>query len=137
MSFDPKKVLLEQQEAQRSQSWILTKIHDFNSAHNRLKHHVHTAWRYPLPPWGRAIMGCVYFSIPVVAGYFVSSWVVSESEAKTKERFSETGMFFDAIFNLKNGNGMAMSLSRMLISFLASSSSVIIVFVIVTGVAFC
>jgi len=88
MSFDPEKLVREQEEARRSQSWILTKLHEFNAAHNRLKHHVHTAWRYPLPPWGRAVMGFVYFSIPVVVGYTVSSWVVSQSEATVEERFA-------------------------------------------------
>jgi hypothetical protein len=91
MSFDPQKVLQEQQEARRSQSWILTKVHEFQTAHNQLKHTVHTAWRYPLPPWGRAVMGCVYFSIPVVAGYAVSNWVVSQSEATVEERFADVG----------------------------------------------
>lgn len=91
MSFDPQKVLREQQEAERSSSWILTKIHEFNTAHNRLKHHVHTAWRYPLPPWGRAIMGCVYFSIPVFVGYGFSSWIVSQSEATVEERLAGSG----------------------------------------------
>jgi len=92
MSFDPQKVLREQQEAQRSSSWILTKIHEFNTAHNRLKHYVHTAWRYPLPPWGRAIMGCVYFSIPVFVGYGISSWIVAQSEASAEERLAAGGV---------------------------------------------
>lgn len=91
MSFDPQKVLRDQQEAQRSQNWFFTKLHEFNAAHNRLKHHVHTAWRYPLPPWGRAVMGFVYFSIPVVVGYGVSSWVVSQSEATVEDRLAGIG----------------------------------------------
>lgn len=91
MSFDPQKVIREQHEARRSQSWFMTKIHQFNAAHNRLKHHVHTAYRYPLPPWGRVVMGFVYFSIPVVVGYAVSSWVVSRAESTVDERLTYHG----------------------------------------------
>jgi hypothetical protein len=86
MSFDPKKVMQEQQEARRSQSWLLTKVHEFNQAHNRLKHTVHTAWRYPLPPWGRFIMGCFYFSLPVTGGYYLMTKTVSKSEETMEER---------------------------------------------------
>jgi hypothetical protein len=91
MSFDPQKLIREQQQDQRSQSWWLTKIHDFNQAHTRLKHTVHTTWKYPLPPWGRFAMGCLYFSMPVVAGYYVSIWAVSKSEATVQERFGHGG----------------------------------------------
>lgn len=35
-------------------------------------------------------MGCVYFSIPVVAGYAISTWAVSISEATVQERFANT-----------------------------------------------
>jgi len=87
MSFDPKKVVQDQRRDQLSESWFLTKIHEFNQAHNRLKHTVHTTWRYPLPPWGRAVMACVYFSIPVVAGYYVSTYAAGKSEATIEERF--------------------------------------------------
>ena len=91
MAFDPQKAIREQQEVGRSQSWFLTKIHEFNAAHNRLKHHVHTAYRYPLPPWGQALMGFVYFSIPVVVGYGFSSWVVSRAESTVDERLHYDG----------------------------------------------
>ena len=93
MSFDPKQALQQRQDHDLSQSWLKRKLHEFNSAHNRLKHTVHTAWRYPLPPWGRALMGCVYFSIPVVLGYAVSTWAVAQSEATVDERFGNKGMF--------------------------------------------
>jgi hypothetical protein len=92
MSFDPQKVLREQEEARRTQSWFLSKIHEFNAAHNRLKHHVHTAYRYPLPPWGRAVMGLVYFSMPVVVGYAITSWVVSRAESTVDGRLGQHGM---------------------------------------------
>ena len=91
MAFDPKKLIREQRENQISSSWFLTKIHEFNQAHNRLKHTVHTAWRYPLPPWGRAVMACVYFSIPVAVGYVVSTAAISKSEATVEARFGDGG----------------------------------------------
>jgi hypothetical protein len=95
MSFDPKKVVREQQEHHLSQGWLRRKVHEFDQAHNRLKHTVHTAWRYPLPPWGRAVMGCIYFSIPVIIGYNVSTWAVSQSEATIDERFGGKGRCSD------------------------------------------
>jgi hypothetical protein len=91
MSFDPQKLVREQQQEKRSQSWLLTRVHEFTQAHNRLKHTVHTTWKYPLPPWGRAVMGCLYFSVPVVAGYYVSLWAVDKSEATVQERFGKEG----------------------------------------------
>jgi hypothetical protein len=47
--------------------------------HDRLKTYIHEGWRYPLPPWGRAVMGVFYFSIPVVGGYYVMQWAISKS----------------------------------------------------------
>ena len=88
MSFDPKRLVQEQQQEQRSNSWLLTKFHEFNQAHNRLKHTVHTAWKYPLPPWGRAVMACFYFSIPVVVGYTYISPKVSTTEETMKQRLA-------------------------------------------------
>ena len=91
MSFDPKRMLREQHEQRLSQSWLLRKLYEFNQAHNRLKDRVHAAWRYPLPPWGRVVMGFVYFSIPVGLGYNVSMWAVSQSETTMEERFGDKG----------------------------------------------
>ena len=34
------------------------------------------------------MMGCVYFSIPVIAGYGLSSWIVLQSEATVEERLA-------------------------------------------------
>jgi hypothetical protein len=102
MSFDPKKLIREQRQEQVSSSWLLTKIHDFNQAHNRLKHNVHTAWRYPLPPWGRAIMACVYFSIPVAGGYALSTYAVSKSEATVQARFGDGGKLSNSRFLFLN-----------------------------------
>eukprot|EP00934_Nitzschia_sp_Nitz4_P001135 Nitzschia sp. Nitz4//scaffold14_size191712//94631//95325//NITZ4_001722-RA/size191712-snap-gene-0.153-mRNA-1//-1//CDS//3329536924//1135//frame0 len=70
-------------------NWIFQKFQDLNDAHTRFVHKVHTAWRYPLPPWGRAVMGFVYFSIPVIVGYNISTYAVSISEATVQERFSQ------------------------------------------------
>ena len=71
-------------------SWMMDSVHHFQMAHERLKHRVHTAWRFPLPPWGRAVMGFVYFSIPVIAGYNVSVWAISKSDATLDERLGGT-----------------------------------------------
>ena len=111
MSFDPQKAIREQQEVRRSQSWFLTKIHEFNAAHNQLKHHVHTAYRYPLPPWGRAVMGLVYFSIPVVVGYAVSSWVVSRAESTVDERLNGDGKLKLSVTGIAVGYLALFSLS--------------------------
>jgi hypothetical protein len=94
MPFDPKKVMQEQQHEQRSQSWLISKVHEFNQAHNRLKYTVHTAWRYPLPPWGRFLMGCFYFSIPVTVGYTLYSKNVMKVEETMKERLGVSGKHF-------------------------------------------
>mmetsp|Transcript_15101 Transcript_15101/g.32891 ORF Transcript_15101/g.32891 Transcript_15101/m.32891 type:complete len:149 (+) Transcript_15101:51-497(+) len=61
-------------------------LRNFHQKHERVKHTVHTAWRYPLPPWGRFVMGCIYFSIPVVGGYAVMQWAISKSWESIGER---------------------------------------------------
>ena len=35
------------------------------------------------------MMGCVYFSVPVVLGYYASMWAISKSEATIHERFGD------------------------------------------------
>ena len=47
---------------------------NFHERHERLKHRVHTAWKYPLPRWGQYAMGCFYASIPIVGGWYVMQW---------------------------------------------------------------
>lgn len=47
--------------------------------HERLKTYIHTAFRYPLPPAGRTFMGFVYFTIPVIGGWYVMQWAISKS----------------------------------------------------------
>ena len=66
--------------------WLGDKFQRFHQAHERLKNRVHTAWRYHLPHWGRFVMGCVYFSVTIVLGYYASMWAISKSEATVHER---------------------------------------------------
>ena len=91
MSFNPKRTLEEQQQEKMSGSFLQRKLHEFNQAHNRLKHTVHTAWRYPLPPWGRAVMGFVYFSIPVVWAYTYVTPKIAIAEENMKKRQANVG----------------------------------------------
>jgi len=58
---------------------ILRGLRTFHEKHEKLKHTVHTAWRYPLPKWGQYAMGCFYFTIPVVGGWYVMQWAISKS----------------------------------------------------------
>lgn len=53
--------------------------------HEQLKRYVHEGFRYPLPKWGRAVMGFVYFSIPVVAGWTIMQWAISKSHESIGE----------------------------------------------------
>jgi hypothetical protein len=49
----------------------LTRLERALLAHERLKKRIH-AFRLPIASrWGRAAMGCVYFTVPLVAGYFI------------------------------------------------------------------
>ena len=68
----------------------------FNDAHERLKHRVHTYWRQnkylsPRSAGGKFFMSCVYFSIPVVVGYYISTYAVDISESTVEERFGVVG----------------------------------------------
>jgi predicted secreted protein len=54
-------------------------LRSFHERHEKIKHTVHTAWRIPLPKYGQIIMGCVYFTIPVVGGWYVMQWAISKS----------------------------------------------------------
>mmetsp|Transcript_49286 Transcript_49286/g.73513 ORF Transcript_49286/g.73513 Transcript_49286/m.73513 type:complete len:164 (-) Transcript_49286:120-611(-) len=71
---------------QQQSSWFIRSYQRFHQSHEQLKHRVHTAWRVPLPPWGRAVMGFVYFSLPVVGGYAVMQWAISKSVESIGER---------------------------------------------------
>jgi hypothetical protein len=61
----------------------------FHKKHERLKNFVHNGFRYPLPPAGRAFMGFVYFSMPVIGGYYVMQWAISKSH----EEIGENGTY--------------------------------------------
>mmetsp|Transcript_2379 Transcript_2379/g.3217 ORF Transcript_2379/g.3217 Transcript_2379/m.3217 type:complete len:148 (+) Transcript_2379:156-599(+) len=56
-------------------SWF----HEFNLRHERLKNFVHNGMRYPLPPWGQKVMALVYFTIPVIGGYYIMQWAISKA----------------------------------------------------------
>jgi hypothetical protein len=62
-----------------SYSAIMEYIRKLHERHERLKHYVHNRFRYPLPPWGQKVMACVYFSIPVLGGYYLTQWAISKS----------------------------------------------------------
>jgi hypothetical protein len=38
--------------------------------HEALKNYIHNGFRYPLPKWGQYMMGGVYFTIPLIGGYY-------------------------------------------------------------------
>jgi hypothetical protein len=67
-------------------SWLWSGLHALRQRHERIKKTVHTAWRYPLPPAGQAFMGLVYFSIPVVGGWYVMQWAISKSHQSIGEK---------------------------------------------------
>jgi hypothetical protein len=56
-------------------SWIRTVL----DRQERLKNYIHNGFRYPLPKYGQYIMGFVYFSIPVISGWYVMQWAISKS----------------------------------------------------------
>ena len=58
---------------------ILAFLRDLNARHTALKERIH-AYRFPLPPGGQKFMGLVYFTIPVIAGYYVMQWAIGQSE---------------------------------------------------------
>jgi hypothetical protein len=69
-----------------------TRMNGFQTAHERLKHAIHSYWRqntYLSPrSWvGKVVMSGVYFSIPVVLGYYISIQAVAISESTVEERF--------------------------------------------------
>ena len=51
-----------------------SRLENLIAAHARLKQRIHS-FRAPIQnKYGLFGMGCIYFSIPVVAGYFVMEW---------------------------------------------------------------
>jgi hypothetical protein len=57
-------------------------VASLHERHERLKNYVHDGFRYPLPPWGRAVMGVVYFSLPLIAGYHIMNWSDRQAAAR-------------------------------------------------------
>ncbi|CAB9518005.1 expressed unknown protein [Seminavis robusta] len=72
--------------SQQQGTWLMNTYASFHRRHERLKNYVHNGFRYPLPPWGRAVMGFVYFTLPVIGGYHVMQWAISKSHEEIGER---------------------------------------------------
>ena len=53
-------------------------LRSLNDRHVALKKRVHS-FRLPLSPRGVLLMQCVYFTIPVVGGWYVMQWAISKS----------------------------------------------------------
>jgi len=62
-----------------SDNWFVSALHSFRQNHERLKKTVHEGFRYPLPKWGRIVMGGVYMTLPIIGGYYVMQWAISKS----------------------------------------------------------
>jgi hypothetical protein len=73
---------------------LADKIGRFHNGHDRVKNAVHSYWRQntilsPRGRFGKVVMSGVYFSLPVVAGYFVVTAVVDQSESTVPDRFGD------------------------------------------------
>ena len=64
---------------QESNMGLFDYMHQWQLRHERLKTTIHEAWRVPLPRWGRVVMGCLYFSLPVMGGWHVMQWAIGKS----------------------------------------------------------
>mmetsp|Transcript_24106 Transcript_24106/g.66818 ORF Transcript_24106/g.66818 Transcript_24106/m.66818 type:complete len:162 (-) Transcript_24106:454-939(-) len=67
--------------------WFFDSVHELHTRHERLKNFVHNGMRYPLPPWGQKVMGVVYMSIPIIAGYHIMQWAISKAPTELPEEF--------------------------------------------------
>lgn len=47
--------------------------------HAALKAKIHAA-RFPLPVYGQRIMGTIYFTLPLIAGYNIMLWTINRSD---------------------------------------------------------
>ena len=56
-------------------------LRDLGRRHGELKKRIH-ATRVPLGARGQVIMGLVYFSIPVIGGYYIMDWATSRADRK-------------------------------------------------------
>ena len=64
----------------------MSKLEQLIAAHARLKHRIHS-FRVPIQSkYGIFGMGCIYFSIPVVAGYFVMEFTNQRAKANLGEK---------------------------------------------------
>ena len=54
-------------------------IRNLSERHERLKKRIHS-FRLPLPAPLRAVMGAIYFSIPVIGGYYIMQAAIQQSE---------------------------------------------------------
>ncbi|TMW63033.1 hypothetical protein Poli38472_005651 [Pythium oligandrum] len=52
---------------------VLAYLRQLGAAHERLKKRIHS-FRIPLSKNGQRAMSVVYFSVPVIGGYFVMKW---------------------------------------------------------------
>ncbi|CAM9172153.1 unnamed protein product [Choristocarpus tenellus] len=57
---------------------------DLREKHEVLKARIH-AFRIPLSPRGQLVMSIVYFSIPVVGGYYLMQWAQSRAHVNLRE----------------------------------------------------
>ena len=48
--------------------------------------YINTYLTVPLPWYGRAIMSCIYFSIPVVGGWNVMQWAIGRAHESIGEK---------------------------------------------------
>lgn len=56
--------------------------------HQELKERIH-AFRIPLSSNGQRFMGFVYFTIPIISGYFLMQYVISIADKNIGERGSK------------------------------------------------
>ena len=63
-------------------------MEDIMKRHQELKERIH-AFRIPLSPTGRRFMGFVYFTIPIISGYFLMQYVTSIAEKNLGENGSK------------------------------------------------
>jgi hypothetical protein len=62
-------------------SSLMATFRDWQERHKRFVKKVH-AFRIPLSPQGKAVAQVVYFSVPVVAGYFIMGWATDRAKAE-------------------------------------------------------
>jgi hypothetical protein len=71
--------------ARGTMEWLKSTLWDIHERHEALKKRVHS-FRIPLSPTGIRIAQCVYFSIPVIGGYYVMQWAIGKSHENIGRR---------------------------------------------------